>query len=71
MNNPMNDQQTRDELTRKGDSDDQVLRQILDQLPIFATRLGFRTNSTQEQEEFARFLFRTHQQWLEFKAGQR
>src|SRR5690349_16694872 len=46
MTEPQEDQRIADELTRKGDSDDQVLRQLLDALPIYATRIGYRTNST-------------------------
>lgn len=68
MNTPQEEQKT-DEMTRKGDSDDQVLRELFDALPIYATRIGFRTNSTEDQQAFGKFLFEIGRQWNEWKAG--
>lgn len=70
MNTPQEEQQqVAEELTRKGDSDDQVLRQLLDALPIYATRIGYRSNSTEDQQAFGKFLFEVGRQWDEWKAG--
>ena len=55
--------------TAKAKSDEDVLRYVLDSLPIIATRIGFRYNSTPEERSFGDFLWQVHRQWGEWKAG--
>ena len=45
-----------------------ALRQLLDTLPIYATRIGFRTDSTEAEKSLGDALFRVHERWLEVKA---
>ena len=44
-----------------------VLRQILDSLPIHAVKIGYRTDSTPEQREFADAVFELHKRWEELR----
>ena len=55
--------------TAKAKSDEDVLRYIFDSLPIIATRIGFRHNSTPEEQSFGDFLWQVHRQWGEWKDG--
>ena len=50
-------------------SDDMnALTRLLDGLPIYATRIGFHSNSTDEERAFANHMFDLHRQWNEWKA---
>lgn len=58
-----------DEVTEKALDDEFALRQLLNGLPIYASRIGIRSNSTPEQTEFMHFLFQVHEQWREWSAA--
>lgn len=62
-----------DEMTRKGKDDAEAVVELLDSvlgpMPIFATRIGYRMNSTPEERRLGEFLFRIAREWEEFKAG--
>lgn len=44
-----------------------VLRQLLDSLPIYATRIGYRTDSTPEERVFGERMFELDKRWQELK----
>lgn len=46
-----------DEMTRKGQSDAILLLQIMMNLPIYATRIGYRDNSNAQERKLADALF--------------
>lgn len=46
----------------------EALRQLLASLPIYATRIGFRTNSTPEEREFGERVFELDKRWRELQA---
>ena len=45
----------------------EMLRQLLDMLPIFATTIGYRCDSTDAEREFADALFKVTETWTEVK----
>jgi hypothetical protein len=61
------------EMTRKGKADAEAVRELLDSvlgpMPIYATRIGYRTNSTPDERRLGMFLFRIAREWDDFKAG--
>ena len=47
----------------------QQVWQMLDALPIFATRVGFRTDSTDDERRFAEALFAVNEKWQELRGA--
>jgi hypothetical protein len=45
----------------------QALRQLLDGLPIYATRIGYRYDSTAEERAFGERVFELSKRWDELK----
>ena len=45
-----------------------AMRQLLDSLPIYATRIGYRTDSTPEEREFGELMFELDKRWRELRA---
>lgn len=45
-------------------SEAEAMRRLMDGLPIYATKIGFRTDSTPEEELLARKLFKVSDAWL-------
>jgi hypothetical protein len=43
----------------------ETLRQLLDALPIYATRVGYRTDSTDEERRIADAAWAAHRAWTE------
>ena len=43
------------------------LRQLMEALPIYATRVGYRTDSTPEEREFADAIWKVVERWDEVK----
>jgi hypothetical protein len=49
-------------------TDQEALTNLLDALPIYATKIGYRTDSTPEEQAFGEAMFDLHNRWLDFKA---
>lgn len=49
------------------DENARLIRQLLDQLPIYATTIGYRFNSTDEERALGEALFKVHEAWQEVK----
>lgn len=45
-------------------SESEAMRRLLDGLPIYATKIGFRTDSTPEEELLARKIFKVSDAWV-------
>lgn len=48
-------------------TDAEALTQLLDALPIFATKLGYRDDSTPKERALADAAFKVHETWLEVR----
>jgi len=59
------------EIVRKGNDDTlavvELLDNVLSPMPIFAMRIGYRTDSTPYQRRLGEFLFGLARRWDEFK----
>jgi len=44
-----------------------ALRQLLDTLPIYAARVGYRTDSTADERAFGEAVFKVHDRWVELR----
>jgi len=44
-----------------------AMRQLLDSLPIYATRIGYRTDSTPEERAFGEAMFELDKRWQELR----
>jgi len=53
-----------DELTEA-----EALRKLLDGLPIYATKIGYRNDSTDAEREFADVVFKVSDRWIELRDG--
>ena len=49
--------------------DEKALRQLLDALPIYATRIGYRTDSTADERAFGDAMWDISHRWSELKQG--
>ena len=47
--------------------DEKALRQLLDALPIYATRIGYRTDSTPQERAFGDAMWDISNRWGELK----
>lgn len=45
------------------------MQEILDALPIYAVKIGYRSESTIEERKLGEDLFTLHERWLELKAA--
>jgi hypothetical protein len=45
-----------------------ALRQLLDSLPIYATRIGYRTDSTDAERALGDAVFKVHERWAELRS---
>jgi hypothetical protein len=48
-------------------SEAEAMRRLLDGLPIYATKIGFRTDSTPEERLLAEKIFKVHTTWAEIR----
>lgn len=46
----------------------EALRQLLDALPIYATKIGYRTDATEADREFADAVLKLADRWTELRA---
>ena len=53
----------------KTEDDFALLSSLLDQLPIWAIRIGYHSNSTDEQRKLADDLFAVFRVWIERRTG--
>jgi hypothetical protein len=49
----------------------EVLDKVLGPLPIYATRIGYRHDSTDYERRLGEFLFQIAREWDEFKESER
>jgi hypothetical protein len=49
--------------------DEKALRQLLDALPIYAIRIGYRYDSTPEERAFGEAMLEIGRRWKELKPG--
>lgn len=52
------------------ESEAEAMRRLLDTLPIYATRIGYRTDSTPEERTLGEAVFKVHSCWLELRDPQ-
>lgn len=49
------------------DNEADAMRHLMNTLPIYATRIGYRYDSTAEEMDLGKALFEVHEKWLEVK----
>ena len=52
-----------------GPTEIEALRHLLDSLPIYATKIGYRFDSTDAERAFADAVFEVGRCWIELRAG--
>lgn len=45
----------------------ETMVKLMDMLPIFATKIGYRSDSTEEERKLGEAIFRVHEKWVEVK----
>lgn len=45
----------------------EAMTHLMDNLPIYATKIGYRTDSTEAEATLGQALFAVHEKWLEVK----